>query len=158
MGIIKSCPATAGLVLAAIACGADAPKDNAAKEDVKKLQGTWQVTEWVDASEKPAPADEIKEYTFEFKGDRVTLRKTKDDGATVFEFKLDASKQPKWIDLTFADAMLGTLGGIYKIDGEELTICVIDKPGKDKPGPRPTEFKASKARNAGVFVLKKVKK
>jgi uncharacterized protein (TIGR03067 family) len=145
-------------VLAVVAPGSgDDKKDEAAKEEVKKLQGTWQVKKWIDSSEEPAEADEIKDFTFEFKGDTVTLRKRKGDGKEM-KYTLDPSKKPKWFDLPQGGADGDVAEGIYKLDGDELTICVISGMRNDTPSPRPTEFKASKPNKYTLFVLKRVKK
>jgi hypothetical protein len=79
MTITKVLLSAAILASSATALAADAPKEDAAKNDAKKLQGTWQVTKFIDHSEEAAPAEEIVHFTFEFKGDRLTIRKDKDD-------------------------------------------------------------------------------
>ena len=129
---------------------ADEPKDEA-----KKLQGTWQVTKFIDHSEEPAEAKEIEHFTFEFKGDTLTVRKEKDDSGREMKYALDATKKPKGIDLKKDDG--GTSEGIYKLDGDELTICVVAGKRSDKAAERPAEFKASKGSKHSLFVLKKVK-
>jgi uncharacterized protein (TIGR03067 family) len=151
-----------GLValLAVVAPGVadDKPKEEAAKEEVKKLQGTWQVTKWIHHSEEPAAADEIKHFTFEFKDRTVTLRKSKGDEGKEMKYTLDPSKKPRSFDLPEGGADGDVAEGIYKIDGDELTICIIGGIRNDKAAPRPTEFKASKREKYTLFVMKKVKK
>jgi hypothetical protein len=48
--------------------------------------------------------------------------------------------------------------GIYKLDGDELTICVVAGSRGGKTAARPSEFKASKRDKYSLFVLKNVKK
>ena len=146
------------LAVAASGFADDKPKDEAAKEEMKKLQGTWQVTKSIGQSEKPAPADEIKEFTFEFKGNAVTVRKRKDDDGKEMKYTLDPSKKPKWFDLPEGGADGDVAEGIYNLDGDELTICIISGMRNDTPSPRPTEFKASKPNKYTLFVLKRAKK
>jgi uncharacterized protein (TIGR03067 family) len=151
-----------GLValLAVVAPGVadDKPKEEAAKEEVKKLQGTWQVIKYVGQSEKEASADTIKHLTFEFKGNTVTIRWEKDEKGKEMEYALDPSKKPKSFDLPEGGADGDVAEGIYKLDGDELTICIIGGIRNDKAAPRPTEFKASKREKYTLFVMKKVKK
>jgi uncharacterized protein (TIGR03067 family) len=128
----------------------DKQKDDPTKEEMKKLQGIWQVTKFIDHSEEAAPADEIKEFTFEFQGDRLTVRKRKDSDGNQNKYTLDPSKKPKWIDIGESEA-------IYKLEGDELTFCVVGATNSKKPTPRPSEFKAKKDQHS-LFVLKKIKK
>lgn len=137
--------------------GARIAQGDEVKEDVKKLLGPWQVTKFVDQSEEPAPADEIKDFTFEFQGDRLTIRKRKDDEGKEMKYSLNASKKPKWIDLDMGQPN-SVSEGIYKLDGDELTICVVGGSRGGKTAPRPSEFKASKRNKYSLFVLKRVKK
>jgi uncharacterized protein (TIGR03067 family) len=133
----------------------DEPKGTPLKEEKQKLQGIWQVTKLIDSSENPAPADEIKDYTVTFEGDRVIMQKTKDDGRLRQEFTIDPSKKPKWIDIgVVKDLPIGE--GIYKLEGNELFICVVSKTNSDSPTLRPSEFKAKKEQHT-LLVLKKVK-
>jgi uncharacterized protein (TIGR03067 family) len=98
--------------------GSEEPQGDPAKEDMKKLQGRWQVIRFIDSSEKAAPPDEIQYFTFEFKGDVLIIRKNKDDGGRdAGKCKLNPSKEPKWFDL---DVGLPELlsEGIYKLEGD----------------------------------------
>ena len=133
---------------------AEAQKDDAAKDEMKKLQGVWQVTKWIGSEGGTAPADEIENLTFEFKEDRVTQRKGKDRTPIQGKYSLDPSKKPKWLDINFGQVT----EAIYKLEGDELTFCVISGSRSGQPSVRPTEFKASKEKHHTLFVLKKVKK
>ena len=143
------------LLFAAVLASAATPK--AAADDARKLQGTWRVTKFVDQGEVPAPAEEVKHFTFEFRGDRVTIRKRKDDPGREMKYTLNPAKKPAWIDIDMGERA-GVSEGIYKLDGDTLTLCVVGGKRGGKPAPRPTEFKASKRHKYSLFVLKKVKK
>lgn len=149
---------TASSVLAFVAFAADPPKEDATKDDVKKLQGTWQVIKWVNDCEKPAPAEELKGFTFEFKGDKVSLRSDMDPIAKPAKYTLKATKNPKFFDFQMegTNPLPPLAPGIYKLDGDELSICLVAVTESDKASIRPTEFKPSK--NNVLFVLKRVKK
>jgi uncharacterized protein (TIGR03067 family) len=124
------------------------------KDDVKKLQGRWQATKWIDDSEKPAPDDEVKGYTLEFKGDHVLFGRRKAGRDQGQKYTVDPSKQPRWIDIEMGEKPLGL--GIYKIEGDELTICVVGSNNSGRPSPRPSEFQA-KMDQYTLLVLKRVK-
>ena len=152
MTLLKALLSAVILATCTAALAADAPK----KDDAKKLQGMWRVTKFIDHSEEAAPAHEIAHFTFEFKGDILTIRKHKNDAGREMKYTLDASKKPKAIDIEIDDR--ASSEGIYKLDGEELMICVVAGSRGDKTAARPTEFKASKRDVYSLFVLKKVKK
>jgi uncharacterized protein (TIGR03067 family) len=68
-------------------------------------------------------------------------------------YKLNADKTPAEIDLTETEGgKTKTMYGIYKLDGDLLTICLSDS---GKPEDRPKEFKADADGKAMVMVLKK---
>ncbi len=155
MPICKMLLSVAVLASFSVVFAADAPKEDAVKEEVKKLQGKWQVTAFIDSSEEAAPAAEIENMTFEFKEDRLTMRKDKDDPGREMKYKLDVSKKLKAIDINMGGTEASE--GIYKLDGEVLTICVIAGGRNGKAAARPAEFKASKRDIYTLFVLKKFK-
>src|SRR5262249_48852968 len=70
------------------------------------------------------PADEpVRNSRWTFRGDHLLVRDGGLGGDSVF--KLDPSRNPKWIDAApatgAADGMAIT--GVYELDGDTLTIC-----------------------------------
>ena len=137
-----------------VAVAADPPKIDDAKADAAKLQGTWQVTTLTDEL-GPHQDKEAQEWTFEFKGDKATSRKSQGSVGRPMAYTLDPSKTPKAIDLN-DDGLV--IEGIYKVDGDAMTLCLVTGSRNDKTAPRPAEFKADKEKLYSVFVLNRVKK
>src|SRR5438093_11716109 len=125
------------------AAAATAQNDTPAQAELKAIQGIWQVAKWVDPDGTLAPADEIKGTSFEFKDDRV-IKRTDGLAREPLKVALDPSKKPKWIDFDSGDPLDVKKQGIYKLEGGELTICIISGSRGDRPPERPTEFKANK--------------
>jgi uncharacterized protein (TIGR03067 family) len=144
-------------VLALLSCVIvdGAPEDDH-KEEAKMLQGTWQVTKYIDEDGKEAPAKEIVNHTFQFKGDQVVIHSTKDDDGREFKYSVDGAKKPKAIDIDMGPPKPSE--GIYKLEGDKLTICIVSGYRNDRPAPRPSGFKESKEKKYVVFILKKVSK
>ncbi len=124
-----------GLVVVAIAVllGAGQPKKTEAKNPSDELQGGWSmVLLFVSGEETPAEQAKSGELVVE---DDVYRSKL---GATVetSTFKIDATKSPKAIDFTYTSGFLKgkTVKGIYKIDGDDLTICRGLSPETDPAG------------------------
>jgi uncharacterized protein (TIGR03067 family) len=140
------CPIAAVLLLVAVAPGqapparADEPSPRqAAKDDLKKLQGTW-ICVSMEREGDEMPAEAIKGSMVMYEDDRATLYR---DGE-VFRralVTLDPARSPKRInswDLggPYEDQ---TNPGIYEVDGDTLKIC-FSRPGAE----RPTEFTTKK--------------
>jgi uncharacterized protein (TIGR03067 family) len=105
------------LPTAAFLLGAAGAKDDA-RGDHEKLQGTWKVASAEDSGRK-APDEAVKNLKLVITKDKITYEfggKT-----TKWSFKLDATKKPKWIDLTEGDR---TTLGIYELEGDNLKICL----------------------------------
>jgi uncharacterized protein (TIGR03067 family) len=84
-----------------------------------------------------SPKGALKQWSFVFKGDRLTLTGPKPFRKREYSFKLDPSKKPKTIDLTLLDGQLNekVWRGIYELKGDELTGCTRHPAD---PGDRPT--------------------
>lgn len=132
---------------------AEAQKGDDVKAEMKRLQGVWQVTKWTETDGTLVPPDEINGMSFEFKDDRMIQRKG-GRAREPLKFTLNLTKKPKWIDLHSIEV----IQGIYKLEADELTLCLISGSNSDQAPERPTEFMANKNKYHTVFVLKKAKK
>jgi uncharacterized protein (TIGR03067 family) len=117
--------------------GADDPRKDDIKNPADALQGGWSmVLLFVNGEEVPADQAKSGELIVEDDEYRPKL------GATVevSTFKVDATKNPKTIDFTSTSGFQKgkTTKGIYKIDGDDLTICR----GLSPETVRPNEFAA----------------
>ncbi len=121
------------------------------KSDKDKIQGEWKVTSIKIGGHEPDDKDHILKSPWVFKGDKLTFEPFEAD------FKLDPSKDPKQIDVTIQKGPDGEKGlmalGIYKLDGDKLTIHACH-PGD---GDRPTDFETTGGRNV-LVTLERVRK
>ena len=133
-----------GLLLAA-----DDKKDDKDK-DAKKLEGTWAVVS-LERDGQKAPDEQAKGITVTFAaGGKVTFKTP--DKEINGTYKVDAGKKVKEITLEANDEK--TLYGIYKLDGDSLTICAVDTSADE----RPAEFATKEGSKARLVVLKREKK
>ena len=80
----------------------------------------------------------------------ISSKKGKDDSVA---YKVDASKSPAHITTTEAKGgKTETSYGIYKLDGDTLTICMVES---EKAEDRPKEFKSAKDSKVMILTLKK---
>ena len=128
----------------------DDPKSAIAVETAKH-QGTWAVVsmEW---EGKKTPAEIVAKITRVVDGEHVTWKREGKPfaGTTV---KLDSTTDPNLIDVT-PDGGPGRdkpVLGIYKLDGDTLTICMGD-PAK----PRPKAFSSDKGSKQTLMMFRRV--
>jgi uncharacterized protein (TIGR03067 family) len=135
----------AGLVLVAAAPGGDE-----AKEDAKKLQGSWEVLEF-EVSGKPLPEQFLQKVKVVFAGDKFKFDSGKPQNKDA-TFKIDPTKKPKQITIT-SEEKGGKMDllGIYEFDGDKLKLCL------HASGERPTEFKSTPETKSLRMLLKKEK-
>jgi uncharacterized protein (TIGR03067 family) len=121
---------------------------NDARSEQERLQGKWRIVRCeFSGRDEPQPVgveDSIR-------GDKW-LRPNR--RTAEYQFKLDPTKDPKWVDLSAERLGAQTLKGIYLLDGDRLTICYAYDPGS----PRPTEFKTMRDSHFYLYVLERVSK
>jgi uncharacterized protein (TIGR03067 family) len=117
----------AGLLIAADA------KEDEAKKDMEKMQGTWLLVSG-ERDGKKFTDEEIKQAKLIVKGDTWRIPKSEVGTAQEGTFTLDPTKTPKW-----TDSMNGTgpdkgktWKGIYELEGDTQKVCLAP-PGKDRP-------------------------
>jgi RNA polymerase sigma factor (sigma-70 family) len=121
------------------------------------MQGVWTGVLAEVGGARAAPAENVPlgEARIHVKDDRLTLRGLMIHGTsvgftnsvdTIFMLKTDATKTPRTIDLTLPatpdDIAPTTYLGIYRLDGDDLTICV-SPPNKKRPSEFKTRAKTS---------------
>jgi uncharacterized protein (TIGR03067 family) len=141
------------LVLAAPATLALA-QDDAAKEETKKLQGTWKVVDFA-IDGKKQPADQAK-MLFVFK-DNTVLFKVNDQVAAEGTFKVKPSANPKELDITHGSGPnKGKVDmSLYILDGDTLKIAGYT--GDTSLTKRPTAFPKDEEKGMDIFTLKREK-
>jgi uncharacterized protein (TIGR03067 family) len=126
------------------------------KDDVKKeiarFEGTWRF-ESLEVEEAKVPKESFKDSKLVIKGDKFTYKEG--EGVYGGTFKVDVSKKPKTIDITFTEGPEKgkTFKGIYELEGDTYKVC-LDPKGKD----RPTKFETKKGTGVVLEVLKREKK
>lgn len=95
------------------------------RTDEELLQGTWTAYEAESAGEKTPPEG----ISATFAGDRVRISTTPGRKPGELPFKVDSKKNPKEIDI---GAKKDAMRGIYKFDGDTLTVAIAD-PGTTRP-------------------------
>jgi RNA polymerase sigma factor (sigma-70 family) len=119
-----------------------------ALKDEQKILGTWALVSGEEGGQK-APPERLKDATVTFaEGGKLTVKMGERDQE--FTFKLDPAKKPKEFSATNDQGR--TLLGIYKLEGDTLTVCF------DRSGERPAEFASKEGTTVVLDVLKREKK
>lgn len=138
--------------LAAIVLIGAEPQADATKKDLERMQGRWTVQQ-AHRDGKDAPAEALEKMSVKIDGNKLTIDDAESAREEIAELALDPSENPAKIDLKVnhpGDQQ--TLQGIYKIDGDTLSICWTKHSGA-----RPTEFAAKAGSDHVLFVLKRKK-
>ena len=100
--------------------------------DLDRLHGTWRAVR-IEKGGTPVPADLAGTVRYIFDGERVTLMEG-DVRAGAGVIRLDPAADPKAFDFTATEGPQkgATARGIYRVEGDALTMCLGDV--------RPSEF------------------
>jgi uncharacterized protein (TIGR03067 family) len=109
-------------VIALFACAITVRADD--KDELKKLEGEWQVIETVFGGTEVPPGKGAPE--------KATIKNGKLTGiGAEVTLATDATKKPKWLNMTFTrDGKEQTINAIYELTGDELKICMPLAPKK----------------------------
>jgi uncharacterized protein (TIGR03067 family) len=133
----------------ALAMAVAAPVGKDATKDPRSIVGEW-LAESAIAGGKPDNPPEGTTWTFTAEGKSI-LALGGESRRLESTYKTDPKKDPAWLDI--AEGPKGTpLAGIYKVDGDTLTLCLCGKVGN-----RPTAFESPAGSSALLLVLKRVK-
>lgn len=127
--------------------------DDAAKKELKALQGKWVV---VAAEQDGDSLDRVVGGVMTIKANNFHI-KTKGGTELKGDLILNPAKNPKHIDLAHQDGPLKdkTWQGVYELKGDTLKLCYAEA---DSEKERPSEFKTLKNSKLMVFELKREKK
>src|SRR5262245_62611975 len=146
------CKTLGVIVLLALAAAAR-PQDDAAKKDLKQMEGTWTIVAAEIDGKKLTEEDKKAEVKLTVKDANFTIHFGEKQVATG-TIKLNAGKTPRQIDAIAADGEFKgkAMPGIYEVKGDTMRVCFA-QPGKD----RPTEFRSKEGSGHMLFSYKRIK-
>lgn len=144
---------TALLLVATGALGVPCP---AAQQGAEQLKGTWGFVA-LESEEKgwDAPVATVQKWRWVV-GDKEIAGPDPAAGHSKAAFKLNPSRSPKEIDITFPDGVGGrkTFQGIYKLEKGRLTICLRNDVNAARG--RPMDFVISGSSGLSLLILDRV--
>jgi len=111
------------------------PKPRKQSEDVKLIQGTWEI---VSRTRAGNPVSHIVS-TAEITATTLTLVNASGDWRSPFTLTLDPTKKPPWFEKRSVKGTTTSLG-IYELQGDSLKLAYTSRGG----GVRPTDFDATR--------------
>jgi RNA polymerase sigma factor (sigma-70 family) len=110
--------------------------------DLDRLQGVWKLV-YVEVNGTPQKLEHFEKIRMVIKEDKLTLGRNEGHDETG-SVRVDWTSKPKELDMitTHPAGHLLTNPGIYKLEGDKLTICYA--PHLDAGQLRPTEFETAK--------------
>lgn len=142
-----------GLVVTLPLAVAAPNKEKEAKEEAKKFDGDWQITSWRQYGNDLSP-EQAETGQFSIRGDKYTFEIT--GNAEEGTIKIDpTAKTPTFdLDITEGSDKGKKQPGIYKMEGDTVTLCLAAPGGTD----RPTEFTSTEENRQILCVMKRKKK
>ena len=143
---------TCAFVLALTLAAPALPGDRA-KEDSRKMLGTWTLIQGEDQG-KTIPPDTLKGTLVVISAKTMIANDKDNKKIFVMTYKLDPSQKPAAIDLTIVEGSDKgkTAKGIYAFEGALLKLAYA------YAGSRPTTFETRKGDKHLSFVMKRVQK
>jgi uncharacterized protein (TIGR03067 family) len=151
--VVRFTLATLALLVAPFAftgVAAPVPKEDPAKAELDKLNGTWEITSFMRAGEERL--EDIGDKVIRFKNGEFTWGDNDEPSGKVAS--IDPSKTPKELDYTYEGQEGKPQKAIYKLDKDTFTDCFNEK----DPATRPKEFKSTEENGLTVVTYKRVKK
>lgn len=123
-----------------------------AKTDQEAIQGTWRIVSFI-FDGQPRAEDTYKDLRLEIKGDKYLITEGGETASRTF--KLDPTKKPKTMDVTYDDGPNKgkTNHAIYALEGDSLTICRHQQPEMESP----KEFASKASSERALIKWKRVK-
>lgn len=128
--------------------------DDAVQKELKALQGKWKAVA-MEAGGAPLPKDAVPDFSFVAGADGKATAKTP-DMEFHFTMSVDPKKNPKTMDVSHdsGDQKGKRQYGVYKLEGDKLTVCMTPAGGAEID--RPKDFNTKDGANV-VFVFERVK-
>ncbi len=111
------------MVAAALLSGDNSATDATIKKEIDSLQGTWLVV--MDVKGDRLNVGWFSHFTFT--GEKIRFRSKRDGKEGPKEgikFRVDPSKDPKELDIVYADDFTEFYRCIYELDGDKLKLCM----------------------------------
>jgi uncharacterized protein (TIGR03067 family) len=148
--LMRTAIASYAILLAVVAVAS--ARDDDAKKAQESLQGKWKLVAGEMGGMK-MPEGALENGSWVIKDNHYTFRAAEQtEKGTI---KLDPGKKPAAIDLEITEG--GDKGktqvGIYKLEGDKLTVCVARAGDKE----RPTEFKTKEGTEQLMFTFQRDK-
>ncbi len=127
-------------------------KDDQAKKELEKLQGTW-VGIHAEANGEAVPEAEVKKFKVLIKVDKIIFNPETEKRTSTIQ--LDPSRQPQEMVLTPLDgpAKGKSATAIYSVEKDILKICMNNVPG----GQPPTKFETKSDKGLRLLILKRAR-
>jgi uncharacterized protein (TIGR03067 family) len=142
------------LLIAGMAWGiaAPAPKEVPKKETPSPIIGVWQCESMTYGGQAAPPG--VTEMVYEFTAEgKLIIRYTKGAAPKEQAYTVNDKKEPSHIDWVIRKNA-GTILGIYKVDGDSLTVCFSD----GYEGKRPAKFESPVGSKEMLYKFKRAPK